>query len=205
MAKIEGGVYVPPFDHPDIWTGASTMVSEWDRQLAVLDPDDAAVDATVCSVGGGGLFCGIMQGLDASSSSRKPVCIAVETLGAESLHQAVKAKKLVTLPGITSIATSLGATTVCPKALEYGLQDHARSVTVTDAQAVQACCQFADEHNVLVEPSCGATLAVAYEGMLKDLVPSFSRDSKVILVVCGGRNISVEMMAEYREKYASSA
>jgi L-serine/L-threonine ammonia-lyase len=28
-----GKVYVPPFDHPDIWEGASSLVPELDKQM----------------------------------------------------------------------------------------------------------------------------------------------------------------------------
>ncbi len=48
--------------------------------------------------------------------------VATETYGADSLAQSVEKAELVTLPAITSIATSLGARTVCQKAFEHALR-----------------------------------------------------------------------------------
>ncbi|ORX35473.1 tryptophan synthase beta subunit-like PLP-dependent enzyme [Kockovaella imperatae] len=186
------GVYIHPFDNPIVWTGAATIVQEIDQHLG------RPADVIVCSVGGGGLFCGIMQGVQDSPTR----VIAVETLGAESLHQAVKAGELVTLPGITSLATSLGATRVCAKAFEHARDDpRVSSVVVTDAQAVKACMRFADEERMLVEPACGATLAIAYEGRLKDLIPDLKRETVVVLEVCGGKNVSLQHLQDWKETF----
>ena len=51
-------------------------------------------------VGGGGLLCGVIQGMKQVGWTDVPV-IAMETNGADSYNQAVKAGKLVTLPDIT--------------------------------------------------------------------------------------------------------
>jgi len=37
-----------------------------------------------------------------------------------------------------------------------------RAFTVTDAEAVSACVSLLDDHRVLVEPACGAALALLY-------------------------------------------
>jgi L-serine/L-threonine ammonia-lyase len=194
------GVYVPPFDGGDIWDGAATMVEEWERQLGVLEgKEKAAADVVICSVGGGGLFSGLCQGIEASSS--KTQVVAVETKGADSLNQSVKAKYLVTLPGITSIATSLGATQVCSTALAYALEDNVSSMVVTDKEAVSACLKFAEEERMLVEPACGASLAVIYGDMLKRVVEDVREDMKVVVVVCGGSTVGLEMLLKFKEEF----
>jgi L-serine/L-threonine ammonia-lyase len=191
LPQDKGGVYVPPFDHPEVWNGNATIAQEVIQQLS------AEPDAVVCSVGGGGLFCGIAQGLQGT----KTRIAVVETKGAESLHEAIKAGKLITLPGITSIATSLGATTVAPKALEWGLKENVRSVVVSDEEACRACVRFAEDERMLVEPACGATIALAYEGRLAEAIEGFNQDSVVVLVVCGGRNVGLEVIEEWKQKY----
>ncbi|WWC64405.1 uncharacterized protein I303_107015 [Kwoniella dejecticola CBS 10117] len=216
LDKDPNGVYIPPFDHPEIWQGASSMVEEWERQLAVIDgvaplqgqkngqsEERIAADAVVCSVGGGGLFCGIMKGLE--SKQNKTKVVTVETIGCDSLYQSVEKGELVTLPGITSIATSLGATRVAPQALQYTTEnkDTVKSLTVTDKQAVEALLKFASEENMIVEPACGATLAPAYEGRLKEIIPDLKEDSRVILVVCGGSVVNLELLDEWRRTYGS--
>lgn len=56
--------------------------------------------AIVLAVGGGGLLCGVVQGLAEVGWRDVPV-ITMETIGAESFHASTKAGKLVTLPCIT--------------------------------------------------------------------------------------------------------
>lgn len=56
--------------------------------------------AVLLSVGGGGLLCGVIQGLKDVGWTDVPV-IAMETLGAHSFNAAVKAGKVVTLDDIT--------------------------------------------------------------------------------------------------------
>jgi L-serine/L-threonine ammonia-lyase len=139
-----------------------------------------------------------MQGLKQSKVPQDTNVVATETIGAESFYAAVQAKQLVTLPAITSIATSLGARQVCQQALDYGLTDNVRTVLLTDDEAVQACWRFADEERLLVEPACGVTLAVVYENKLAQLLPGLNKESKVVLIVCGGSNITIEMLAAHR-------
>jgi L-serine/L-threonine ammonia-lyase len=176
-------VYVPPFDHEDIWDGNSTLIDEAVRQA----PE--GFDVVVCAVGGGGLMCGILEGLHRNGLANVPV-IAVETEGAASLSAAVKAGALVTLPAITSIATTLGAKRVAPTAFDWTRRHEVHSVTVSDAQATDACLQFADDLRILVEPACGAALAVAYE-QLTVLAPY----TRPLLVVCGGIAVDLAKLA----------
>ena len=208
-------VYVPPFDAQDIWDGNATLVPELVHQLRRMDKHQQVndgeekcekssrfePDVIICSVGGGGLFCGICQGIDEAGLSSSVRVIAMETAGADSLSQAVERRELVTLPGITSIATSLGARTVCSKALEYGLRDMITTQVVTDATAVHACRRFADEQKLLVEPACGVCMVPIYDGTLRTMVPTLKSDSNVVVVVCGGENISLDILAGYVEKY----
>lgn len=212
-ARGEAAVYVPPFDAPEIWDGNAGISREIARQIG-----DAArhypvslgvngsgarcsvgdVDAIVCSVGGGGLFSGVMQGLDELQMRRTRV-VAVETLGADSLSRAVAERALVTLPAITSLATSLGARTVCARALEYALRDTVSTVALPDSEAMAACRRFADEERFLVELACGVCPALCYGGRLAELVPGFNENSVVVLVICGGSNMSFDIMDEYSQ------
>ena len=56
--------------------------------------------AVVLSVGGGGLLCGVVQGLRRAGWGDVPI-IAMETVGAHSLNAAMEMGELVTLPKIT--------------------------------------------------------------------------------------------------------
>ncbi|KAG0239200.1 tryptophan synthase beta subunit-like PLP-dependent enzyme [Mortierella sp. GBAus27b] len=196
VAKDPHGVYIPPFDHPDIWDGNSTMVPEIKTQLNGVVPD-----AIVCSVGGGGMISGIILGCRAAGWEKVPI-LAVETHGADSFHQAVLAGELVTLPKITSIASTLGAKTVSAKSLELSLERPVVPFTVSDSMAARACWQFLDDHRFAVEPSCGATLSVGYTpALLSNIFPDVNENSNVVFIVCGGSNINMDMLTEYRERF----
>lgn len=198
LAKDPTGVYVPPFDHENIWQGNSTMIAELQQQFAEKGEDTP--DSLICSVGGGGLFTGVMLGLDKAGWHDTRV-LAVETQGADSLHSALEAGELVSLDEITSIASSLGAKRVCEKAYEYARRPNVRSVVLRDAEAAMGCWRLADDERMMVESACGVSVAVCYDGRLKKLLPGLTKESKVVIVVCGGSNVTLELLMQYREKY----
>lgn len=201
-------VYVPPFDHPDIWAGAETMVDELREQMG---REARGLDGIVCSVGGGGLLCGIMQGrqrLLRDAGEGAPAVLAVETRGGDSLNASVGAGELVTLPAITTIATSLGATRVAEEAFAWTRRagDGLVSAVVTDREAVVAMSRFLDDARMLVESACAATIATVYNGDLRKYLGDGLSDEqwaakKIVVVVCGGSNISLEMLEKYKVQF----
>ena len=52
---------VPGYDHPLVWEGHASMVHEIKRQL----PEGITPDAIFCSLGGGGLAGGLIEGCKA--------------------------------------------------------------------------------------------------------------------------------------------
>jgi L-serine/L-threonine ammonia-lyase len=189
----EGDAFIHPFDDPLVWDGHATMIDE--VAAAGLKPD-----AVVVAVGGGGLMSGVVQGLRAHGWHDVPV-VAVETEGADSLAQAVAAGRPVELPAITSIATTLGARRVCDRAFEWTRRHPVASVVVSDAQAVQACLDFAREQRVIVEPACGAALAVALQPEAAPL-----RDARnVLVIVCGGAGVTYEQLQDWSRRFSSAA
>ncbi|XP_032166891.1 serine dehydratase-like [Mustela erminea] len=185
LAKRDGWVNVPPFDHPLIWEGHASLVRELKAALG------SPPGALVLAVGGGGLLAGVSAGLIEVGWQHVPI-IAVETQGAHCFNAAIKAGRLVTLPEITSVAKSLGAKTVAARALACTQELDIISEVVEDGQAVSAVQQFLDDERMLVEPACGAPLAVIYSGLLGrlraegHLRPSLA---SVVVIVCGGNNI----------------
>ncbi|MFZ3286317.1 MAG: pyridoxal-phosphate dependent enzyme [Telluria sp.] len=181
--------FIHPFDDPLLWQGHATMIDEVAR--AGLKPD-----AVLLSVGGGGLLCGVLEGLRRNGWVGVPV-VAVETEGADSLSQALKANARVELARITSIATSLGARQVSEQAFNWSLQRPVRSSVVSDQAAVAACLRFMDDQRVVVEPACGAALAVAYDAV--SALPEFRT---VLAIVCGGVTASVEQLRKWSAQSA---
>ncbi len=181
LAAERGASYVHPFDHPLLWEGHASLIDE------VLD-QGLAFDAVVTAVGGGGLYAGIVQGLRKHGLNEVPV-IAVETEGAASLHASLVAGEHLTLPAISSIATSLGARRVADEAWRLAREHPTHSLLVSDAQACQAAVRMAEQMRVMVEPACGAALAAI------DAHPElFARFQRPLVEVCGGVAVSLEKL-----------
>lgn len=179
--------FIHPFDDPLLWEGHATMIDEVAR--AGFTPD-----AVVLSVGGGGLMCGVVEGLHRNGWTDVPV-VAVETEGAASFHAALEAGHPVELGHITSLATTLGAKRVSDRALQWANAHPIKSVVVSDRSAVAACERFLDDHRVLVEPACGASLVLAYEN-----APVLQSFDKVLVVVCGGATATIEQIRAWARK-----
>lgn len=187
----EYSAFVHPFDDPVAWQGHATLVDE----VVAAGVD---FDAVVLTVGGGGLLCGVVAGLRHHGLTQLPV-VAVETLGADSLHQSVQAGQRVELPSITSIATTLGARQVCAQAFELTRVHPIITAVVDDAQAVQACFDFMRDHNTLIEPACGAGLVMLYGQN-----PALQRFERPLIVVCGGSTATWPQLERWREELPAS-
>jgi L-serine/L-threonine ammonia-lyase len=162
-----------PFDHEAIWEGNSTIIDELAAQLPPADEDDEEgdalpMDAVICSVGGGGLMNGLIQGIQRHRRSQKKKDIhilAVETDGTQSMNLAISSRALVTLPKITSMAVSLACVRVSQKTFEYcvsppeGVKIH--SAVLSDADAARGCIRLADDERILVELACGVCIEAA--------------------------------------------
>jgi L-serine/L-threonine ammonia-lyase len=185
----EADAFLHPFDDPLVWQGHASLIDEVVRS-------GVKPDVVVLSVGGGGLLSGIVEGLHRNGWIDVPV-IAVETEGADSLAQSVRAGYLVELAAITSIATSLGARRICEQAFSWSKKHPLRSIVVSDRAAVLACQRFLADHRVVVEPACGASLAVVYDG-----APELEEFKSVLVVVCGGITVTVEQLGEWSNVYA---
>lgn len=183
------GAYVHPFDDPRVWAGHATMAEE-------LAEAGVRPGKIVVSVGGGGLLCGLAEGLDRLGWTDVGI-VAAETEGAASFAAALEAGRLVTLERISSIATTLGARTVTEKALEWAGKLPISSYVMSDAAAVAACVRFANEHRVLVEPACGAALAAVY-GAAEGLRDGSERP--VVVIVCGGVGVNLGMLEKWQRE-----
>lgn len=173
--------FLHPFDDPLVWEGHATLIDEVAR--AGVRPD-----AVLLSVGGGGLLCGVAQGMERNGWGEVPI-LAVETEGAASFHAATRAGHPVEIPAITSIASSLGARRVAERAVEWWKERPVQSLVVSDRSALLACERFLTDQRILIEPSCGASLAPVYER-----APELEPFGTVLVVVCGGATATIDQI-----------
>ncbi len=178
-------VLIHPFDDPLLWQGHATLVDE-------VIQSGLRPDAVVLSVGGGGLLCGVVEGLHSHGLGDVPV-LAVETAGAASLGASLAAGRHLELERIDTVATSLGAKKVAARAWQWCADHEIVSHCVSDLEAVDSCLRFAADHRVLVEPACGAALAAVYGGH-----PLVMDRQEILLVVCGGVGVSFDQLQQWK-------
>jgi len=177
-------VFIHPFDHPLLWEGIIPMIDE-------VIAEGVTPDAVVLSVGGGSLLSGVAAGLKKHGLAHIPI-YAVETQGTASLHASIVAKQHVELDQVSGIATTLAAKKVCQNAFEVSQALEVRSLVVSDQDTVDACLKFIDDHRILVEPACGATLSVLYDQAIQ-----FKPADQVLVIVCGGAGITLETLQAF--------
>lgn len=176
--------YIHPFDDPIIWEGHASIIDE-------ISNVGITPDAVVLSVGGGGLLCGVVEGLKRNNWKDIPI-LAVETKGADSFRAAFLANKHVGIDSINSIATSLGAKKIAKRAFELLNEHRIISHVVTDDDAVNGCYNFLEDHRILVEPACGASLSAVYNAC------DFLKDRKtIVVIVCGGVGVTMSQLEEW--------
>eukprot|EP00965_Chrysotila_dentata_P134101 4434849-Pleurochrysis_carterae.AAC.1 len=151
-------------------------------------------DAVVASVGGGGLYCGLVRGLQRHGWD-DVVVLTAETDGAACFSASLSAGESVRLSAITSVATSLGALSPSPTALSLAKTQPTRALTVSDTEAVGACVSLLDDHRVLVEPACGAALALLYSERQRAQLSDFNT---IVVVVCGGSGVNAEILQQWK-------
>jgi len=180
--ESEGRIFVHPFDDPLVMAGQGTI------GLEILEDSPGTTDIFV-SIGGGGLAGGVSV---AVKTIKPEVRIwGVETIGADSMTQALAVGHPVELPAITSIAKTLGAPSVSPQTLALA-QEHLENVTVvSDDEAVQALQFILERLKVLTEPAASCTLAAALRSKNQ-----FNQDNNVVLILCGG-NLSLGDLCHY--------
>lgn len=177
-------VYVHPFDNPVIWDGHATLVDEIKSQLS---PNDAkAIKGVVCSVGGGGLYNGVVEGLKRNKMDETSV-LAIETFQTPTFSSAVEEGKVVNLPTIKTTTTSLASPYLSQQSLENYREGKTVVKMVDDSEAKSAAEKYHKLFGKKVEASCGAALTAVLDSkvFLKDL-GNMTKDDIVVVVVCGG-------------------
>lgn len=173
--KEHHAAYIPPFDHPMLWAGHATLIDE-------LVQSGVRPDAIITAVGGGGLACGLLEGMHHHGWTDIPL-IAVETHGADALYQSILTQQMVTLDAVTTRATSLGIKRVTARLFEWTQEHDIKVVVVSDEAAEAGARAFAADKRIMVELSAGAALSIAYANH-----PIIDAYQTVVVVVCGGAN-----------------
>ncbi len=187
-AKADDTAYIPPFDHPLLWSGHATMISE-------VHATGIKPDAVVVAVGGGGLCCGVLQGMNEVGWSDVPV-FTVETVGAASFAESIKQQRHITLDKIDTIATTLGAKRTCDALWTWHKRHRMLPLTVTDADAVDAIARFANDQRTLIEPASAVVMVPIYQRH-----PALAEFGTILVIICGGIGISLDLLNQWQQRF----
>ncbi len=152
IARAEGLVPVPPYDHPLVAAGQGTAALE-------LLEDADLIDRFYAPVSGGGLMAGCAVAIHALSPRTE--IIAVEPADGNDTQLSLAAGERRKVPPPRTIADGLRVRT--PGELTWPvLQRHvARVELVTDDELLDAMAYALRELRLVLEPSGAASLAVA--------------------------------------------
>jgi threonine dehydratase len=181
----EGLTYVHPFDDPAVVAGQGTVGLE-------LMADAPDVTDIIASIGGGGMIGGV--GVVAKTLRPEVRVWGVETEGADAMSQALAAGRVVQLPAVTSLATTLGAPAVCELTMDLVQRYVEEVLVVPDRAAVSDQLWLLDNCKALVEPAAACTLSAAR--LLKE---RFGPNRHLVIILCGG-SITLEDLAGFRER-----
>lgn len=194
-------VYCHPFDNPVLWDGHAQMVDEIAEQLEEQKIEASKVKGIVLSVGGGGLFNGVCEGLRRNKALSEVPVLAVETHQTPALGEALKAGKVVILDKLDTIVNCLAAPAVSATALENSKNRATFYSQIDDLEAVAGTVDYYNKLGGLVEPACGATVAASIQRQdLLDVFGNLTQDDVVIFIICGG---SEESVAQYKKLLAA--
>nr|WP_213423601.1 threonine/serine dehydratase [Bhargavaea massiliensis] len=180
IAEETGGLFVPPYDDPDIIAGQGTAGMEIVSQIP-------GCEAVFVPVGGGGLAAGIVCAI--KQLNPEIIVIGVEPELADDTKQSLEAGIRVPIGPTRTIAD--GLRTSIPGELTFPiLQQHLdQLITVSDEEIAEACRLLFQAAKQVVEPSG----AVAVAGLLTG--KSGITGKKTVAVLSGG-NVSAQGFSE---------
>ena len=177
LAEQEGYTFIHPFDDLTVATGQGTIAMEIFKELPL-------VDYILVPIGGGGLACGVSTLAKLMNSKIK--VIGVEPEGAACMKASIEAGKVVTLPGVNTIADGTAVKTPGEKIFPYIKENLDDIITVPDEDLVVSFLDMVENHKMVVENSGLLTVAA-----LKQLDV---KGKKIVSILSGG-NMDVITMS----------
>lgn len=174
MAKEFGGVYLPPYDHPDIIAGQGTAGLE-------IAEDLPSISHFFCPVGGGGLMAGCAAALKQHDPAVQVV--ACEPSGGDDFVQSLSCSERITLSRVETVADGLRTPSVGIHNWPVLKECVDKAVSVSEEAILDAMRLIYKTLYLKVEPS--AAVSVAAMMQQSDL------KGDVVCMISGG-NISDE-------------
>lgn len=174
LARREGAVLVPPFDHPHVIAGQGTVALEIIEQLGT------APGLVLVPAGGGGLLAG--SAVVGAATVPRPRVVGVEPEGAPSMRAALDAGEPVTLASMDSFVDGAAVRRVGRYTFDLvrALVDDV--VTVPEGGVCTTMLELYQRDGIIAEPAGALAVAALSNGLA---VP---RATTVVCIVSGGNN-----------------
>ena len=146
------GLYVPPFNHPNMIAGNGTIGLE-------VHEDLVEVDTVFVPIGGGGLVAGIASALKELKPTARVIAVEPET--ATPFTESLKAGEASQVVRTPTFVDGSGASNVIPQMWRrlHGLVNESRVVSLKETAS--AIRQLFERHHVVAEGAAGTALAAA--------------------------------------------
>ncbi|KAH7915997.1 tryptophan synthase beta subunit-like PLP-dependent enzyme [Hygrophoropsis aurantiaca] len=225
-------VFVPAYEDPALWEGHGSMIKEIKEQLSekpdaifcnvggggllggimggcqAVGWDDVPVVA-VETHGSNCFYHSISLNTDkfADMSATQP---QTDIPSANDIYDVKRDSEysvnLAHIRKITSRASSLGASSAAPGVVRKALDRSGgiKCVCVSDEMAMYTAKAFGEDHKLIIELACAATLTAAYNRELfSHLVESGQPRQKtaktIVFIVCGGIKVSFNELMEHHD------
>lgn len=202
LVAATGGALVHPSDDYDVIAGQGTVAVEFVEQVLELYGRDAALDALVIPVGGGGLLGGMAIAAKGLTRGRITV-IGAEPAVVDDAARSKRTGQLCMHPSPPPRSVADGLLTVLGKrTLPIVLSPSVDAVaTVSEAEIARAMLLIYERLKVVIEPSAGVGVAVALGPELNKLIPPSAKNVGVVL--CGG-NLDLAKLQDIIQLAASA-
>jgi threonine dehydratase len=171
LAQREGLTYFHPYADVAVMAGQGTL------GLEIL-AEDPAIDTFLIAIGGGGLISGMASAIKALKPSAR--IVGVEPVGAPTVHDSLKAGKVVTLPAIATSVLTLAAQRTDEMNFAI-IRETVEQVVLIEDDDMRAAARFLwMELGIAADLSGAAAMAAILAGKY---VPR--PDERVCVLVCG--------------------
>lgn len=176
FAESEGGVYISPYNHPDVIAGAGTIGLELMEAMPQFD-------VVVIPLGGGGLASGM--GLAIKAAAPDVTVVGVEVEASSPFTISLEAGRITEITPRTSLADGLVGN-LEPGSITFPLVEEVvdRVVTVSEDELARAMKGLATEERLIIEGSGAVSVAAIMAGKA-------SRPGQKVIAMITGGNIDL--------------
>lgn len=172
--RTNNATFVHPFDDLQVIEGQGTV------GLEIFKDADFKVDYLLMAIGGGGLASGISTVFRQLSPRTK--LIGVEPAGSPTMHDSIKAGKVVTLEQIDKFVDGAAVGRAGDITFDICSKNLDEIILIPEGKVCSAILQLYNEEAIVAEPA--GALTVAALDMVKDQI----KGRNVVALISGGNN-----------------